>query len=119
MVRSCPTREAKYVYNRQRPIERDHRLPTALPVPNSPSYPSEHAAAAQAAATVLAYFLPAEAQSFQTMAEQAGWSRVLAGVQYPSGYYAGLDLGRRVAETVIAQADTDGSASPWTGTVPT
>lgn len=49
----------------RRPSELDRRLPTALPVPNSPSYPSEHAAAAQAAATVLAYFLPAEAQSFQ------------------------------------------------------
>ena len=40
---------------------RGRRLPTALPVPNSPSYPSEHAATAQAAASVLAYFLPAEA----------------------------------------------------------
>ena len=83
------TWESKYFYNRRRPSELDHRLPTALPVPNSPSYPSEHAAAAQAAATVLAYFLPAEAQSFQTMADQAGWSRVLAGLQYPSDYHAG------------------------------
>src|SRR6266513_598544 len=58
------TWESKYAYNRQRPSERDHKLPTALPVPNSPSYPSEHAAAAQAAASVLSYFLPAEAASF-------------------------------------------------------
>ena len=86
------TWESKYFYNRQRPSERDQKLPTALPVPNSPSYPSEHAAAAQAAASVLAYFLPGEAQSFQSMAEQAGWSRVLAGLQYPSDYYAGLEL---------------------------
>ena len=68
---------------------------------------------------VLAYFLPAEAQSFQTMAEQAGWSRVLAGLQYPSDYYAGLELGRRVAEQVIAKAKADGSDAVWTGTVPT
>ena len=94
-------------------------MPTALPVPNSPSYPSEHAAAAQAAAAVLAYFLPAEAQSFQTMAEQAGWSRVQAGLQYPSDYYAGLALGRKVAEQVIAKAKADGSDAVWTGTVPT
>jgi membrane-associated phospholipid phosphatase len=110
--------ESKYAYNRQRPSERDHKLPTALPVPNSPSYPSEHAAAAQAAATVLAYFIPGEAQSFQTMAEQAGWSRVLAGVQYPSDYYAGLELGRKVAEQVIAKAKADGSDAIWAGTVP-
>ncbi len=111
--------ESKYAYNRQRPSERDHRLPTALPVPESPSYPSEHAAAAQAAASVLAYFLPAEAQSFQTMAEEAGWSRVLAGVQYPSDYYAGLALGRKVAEQVIAKAKLDGSDGVFTGTIPT
>ena len=113
------TWKSKYYYNRPRPSELDHNCPTALLVPNSPSYPSEHAAAAQAAATVLAYFLPAEAQSFQTMAEQAGWSRVLAGLQYPSDYDAGLALGRRVAEQVIAKAKTDGSEAVWTGTVPT
>ena len=111
--------ESKYFYNRRRPSEWDHNLPTAVAVPNSPSYPSEHSAAAQAAAAVLAHFLPAEAQSFQTLAEQAGWSRVLAGVQFPSDHYAGRDLGQRVAEQVIAQADTDGSSLPWTGTVPT
>jgi membrane-associated phospholipid phosphatase len=111
--------ESKYFYNRRRPSEWDHNLPTAVSVPNSPSYPSEHSAAAYAAATVLAHFLPAEAQSFKTLAEQAGWSRVRAGVQFPSDHYAGRDLGQRVANQVIAQADTDGSALPWTGTVPT
>jgi membrane-associated phospholipid phosphatase len=111
--------ESKYFYNRRRPSELDHHLPTALPVPNSPSYPSEHAAAAQAAATVLAYLLPAEAESFQTLAEQAGWSRVLAGLQYPSDYQAGLALGRAVAEKVIEKASADGSDAVWTGTVPT
>jgi len=113
------TWESKYAYNRERPSELDHNLTTALPVPNSPSYPSEHAATAQAAAAVLAYFFPAEAQSFQTLAEQAGWSRVLAGLQYPSDYDAGLALGRRVAEQVIAKAKADGSDAVWTGTVPT
>ena len=100
--------ESKYAYNRLRPSQLDHTVPTALPVPNSPSYPSEHAAAAQAAATVLAYFLPEEAQNFQTMAEQAGWSRVLAGLQYPSDYQAGLDLGKKVAEQVVAKARRTG-----------
>jgi len=111
--------ESKYYYNRLRPSEMDHKLPTAVDVPDSPSYPSEHAAAAQAAATVLAALLPAEAQSFQAMADQAGWSRVLAGVQFPSDYYAGADLGRKVAERVIAKANADGSDVAWTGTIPT
>jgi membrane-associated phospholipid phosphatase len=110
--------EAKYAYNRPRPSELDHNLPTAVDVPNSPSYPSEHAAAAQAAASVLAYLLPADAQSFQTMAEQAGWSRVQAGVNFPSDYYAGLELGKRVAAQVIAKAKADNSDAVWTGSVP-
>ena len=113
------TWESKYFYNRDRPSELDHKLPTAVTVPDSPSYPSEHAATAQAAATVLAYFLPAEAQSLQKMAEQAGWSRVLAGVQYPSDYYAGLALGKTIGERVIAKAKLDGSDAVWMGSVPT
>lgn len=112
------TWESKYHYNRARPSEMDHKLPTAVDVPDSPSYPSEHAAAAQAAASVLAYFLPTEAGSFQAMADQAGWSRVLAGVQFPSDYYAGAELGRRVAERVLAKAKADGSDAVWAGTVP-
>ena len=44
---------------------------------------------------------------------------MLAGVQFPSDYYAGVDLGKEVAERVIAQAKADGSDAVWTGTVPT
>jgi membrane-associated phospholipid phosphatase len=46
-------------------------------------------------------------------------SRVYAGVEYPSDYQAGMELGRRVAEQVIAKARMDGSDAPWTGSVPT
>ena len=113
------TWESKYYYRRSRPSELDRKLPTAVDVPDSPSYPSEHAAAAQAAASVLAYFLPSEAANIQALADQAGWSRVFAGVQFPSDYYAGADLGKKVAERVIAQAKADGSDAVWTGSVPT
>ena len=108
--------ESKYYYNRARPSELDHKLATAVAVPNSPSYPSEHAATAWAAATVLAHLLPAEASAFLAMAEEAGNSRVLAGLQFPSDVDAGAELGRRVAAAVIAKADLDGSADTPTGT---
>ena len=111
--------ESKYFYNRPRPSEADATLSTVLPTPHSPSYPSEHAAAAGAAATVLSYFFPDEASSFQAMAEEAAQSRVLAGVQFPSDASAGLKLGQSVAEQVIARAKADGSDAVWTGTVPT
>jgi membrane-associated phospholipid phosphatase len=113
------TWESKYAYNRQRPSERSHRVVTSVAVPNSPSYPSEHAATAQAAAAVLAYFFPSEAESLQAMAKEAGWSRVLAGVQYPSDYEAGLALGLKVAQQVILKSQTDKSDQPWTGSVET
>jgi len=111
--------DAKYFYDRPRPSEADASLPTALPTPRSPSYPSEHAAAAGAAATVLAYFFPDETEAFKAMAEEAAQSRVLAGVQFPSDTIAGLALGQAVAEQVIARAEADGSDAKWTGTVPT
>jgi membrane-associated phospholipid phosphatase len=111
--------ESKYFYNRARPSALDHKVPTAVDVPNSPSYPSEHAAAAGAAAAVLAFMLPAEADSFQALAEQAALSRVLAGVQYPSDVTAGLALGRAVAARAIAKAMADGSDGTATPSRPT
>jgi hypothetical protein len=113
------TWESKYFYKRPRPKEVDTTLTPVLPTPNSPSYPSEHAAAAGAAATVLAYFFPNEAASLQAIAEEQAQSRVQAGVQFPSGAAAGLELGRRVAKRVIEAAKADGSDGKWTGTVPT
>jgi membrane-associated phospholipid phosphatase len=110
--------KSKYVYNRKRPTEADETLAALLPTPNSPSYPSEHAATAGAAAAVLSYFFPDEAASFEAMAEEAAQSRVLAGVQFPSDSAAGLALGREVAAQVIALAKADGSDAAWTGTVP-
>ena len=111
--------ESKYFYDRPRPSETDPTLAASLPTPRSPSYPSEHAATAGAAAAVLSHFFPDEASSFQAMAEEAAQSRVLAGLQFPSDSAAGLALGRRVAEQVIAVAKADGSDAVWSGTVPT
>ena len=88
--------DSKYAYNRLRPSQVDQTLPTRLPTPQSPSYPSEHAATAAAAAAVLSYFFPNEAGSFESLAEQAGKSRLYAGLEFPSDYFAGLELGRQV-----------------------
>ena len=113
------TWDSKYAYNRPRPSQADPTLKTALPTPASPSYPSEHAATAAAAAAVLSYFLPAEAAYFQALAQEDGLSRIRAGLQYPSDYTAGMELGKQVAARVIAIAQADGSDATWTGTVPT
>jgi membrane-associated phospholipid phosphatase len=113
------TWNAKYTYNRVRPSAVDPSLRTVVADPASPSYPSEHAAVAGAAAAVLAYLAPDDADTFAAQAAEAGRSRLLAGVQYPSDVEAGLDLGRAVAARVIERARADGSDAVWDGSMPT
>jgi membrane-associated phospholipid phosphatase len=110
---------AKHQYARLRPQAADSSLAAKVPAPPSPSYPSDYAATAAAAAAVMAYLVPSEAAHFERMAEEAGKSRLFAGVEYPSDYLAGMELGRRVAQQVIARARMDGSDAAWTGSIPT
>ncbi len=110
---------AKYTYRRPRPSEVDASLTTVLPNPQSPSYPSEHAVAAGAASTMLAYLFPGDAKLFADKANEQIRSRLVAGVEYPSDVTAGLELGRAVAARVIERAKTDGSDARWDGAMPT
>lgn len=111
--------DSKYTHNRPRPSTADRSVVPSLPVPNSPSYPAEHAVVAAVAATVLGSLVPAEAAMFNDLAEQAAKSRLYAGLHYPSDVLAGLELGRAVGKKVMDYAATDGFSTPWTGTVPT
>ena len=113
------TWDSKYTYNRPRPTVIDATFATAVTTPASPSYPSEHAAVGGAAATVLAYLFPDDADALTAKADEAAQSRVEAGVQFPSDTAAGLDLGRNVARLVVERGKTDGSSVPWDGTIPT
>ena len=110
---------AKYKYNRRRPAEVEAKLSTAVPAPESPSYPSEHAVAAGAASVVLSHLFPDKAKFLAEKAEECGDSRLLAGVQYRSDVEAGLRLGRQVAALVVERAKADGSGAKWAGSVPT
>ena len=106
--------DSKYVFKRARPSSRDTSLSTVIPNPASPSYPSEQAVVAGAASSILAYIYPNDAQRFNDLAEAAGRSRLIAGVNYPSDVKAGLELGRKVAAMVIERAKTDNSDAKWT-----
>jgi membrane-associated phospholipid phosphatase len=111
--------DSKYVHNRPRPSEIDPQIKPLIEVPRSPSYPSEHAVVAGAAATVLGFLFPAEAQDFQYLAEEAARSRMTAGVQFPSDVLDGLEMGRAVGQKVIEYARTDKTDTPFTATIPT
>jgi membrane-associated phospholipid phosphatase len=111
------TWDAKYSFNRSRPSDRDPSL-AAISPPASPSYPDERAAAAGAAATVLAYAFPSDADLFSGWANEAAQSRVQAGVAYPSDVADGLTLGQQVGQMAADWGRADGSDAVWTGTVP-
>lgn len=111
--------DSKYVYNRPRPTDVNLMMRPLVSVPPSPSYPSEHSAASAAAAEVLAWFFPEKAAAYHKMAEQAGLSRVLARVQFPSDHAAGMELGKQVAQKVIERIASDGYTVTWNGSVPT
>jgi membrane-associated phospholipid phosphatase len=112
------TWDSKYTYNRQHPSQTDSTVTTVLAPTASPSYPSEHASTAAAAGAVLEYLFPDQTTTVQGMADQAGWSRIMAGVAFPSDVIAGTDLGNQVGQAVIAYAAKDGSNQVFTGSFP-
>ena len=102
--------DAQLAYERPSPAATDDRIVPAAGVnPAAPSFPSQEATVAAAAATVLAFLLPdAEPGRFETLAEEAAMSRVWAGAAFPSDAEAGLTLGREVGELAVARGRDDG-----------
>lgn len=110
--------DTKYAYNRPRPFAADNRVKAFAPKPESPSFPCEHSVAAGVAATIIAHFFPAMADSVQRMAQQAMASRIAAGVAFPSDTRAGFELGKRIAEKEIELTKNFTIKTPWDGTRP-
>lgn len=110
--------DSKYAYNRLRPTAFDPSLTAALPNPQSPSYPSEHAVVAGVASTVLAYLFPDKADYFRSRADEAAEVWVQAGLHYPSDVKTGLELGRAVGALIVEWAKQDGSDKTGTVDIP-
>jgi membrane-associated phospholipid phosphatase len=112
------TWDAKGAHPRAAPAARDARVRALVALrAGESSYPSEHAAAASAAAPVLAYLFPtADTAGFHRLAAEAAASRVAAGAAAPSDVAAGAAIGRAVAARVLALARADGAdaaRAPW------
>ena len=110
--------ESKYVYLRKHPSEIDPSIETVVSPTQSPSYPSERAEVAAAAASVLAYLFPDQAEAIDKAANEAGQSRVLAGVAFPSDVVAGMAQGALVGKAFVAYATADRSNQAFTGSFP-
>jgi membrane-associated phospholipid phosphatase len=114
------TWSAKYAFNRPAPFKEDGRIRALVQTSAVPSYPSEHAAVAGAAAAVLSYVFPKEdTLAFHALEREAGEARIAAGVARRSDVDAGYAIGRAVAVRVIGRARGDGSQIEWTGPAPT
>jgi undecaprenyl-diphosphatase len=66
-------------------------------VPHDGSFPSGHATASFACATMLAFSAPRAAPAFFLLAAAIAWSRVYVGVHYPLDVLGGAVLGVLVA----------------------
>jgi membrane-associated phospholipid phosphatase len=93
--------DAKYTYWLIRPYRADPAITTPIPHPNHPSYPSSHACGSSAAANVLAGLFPADAAQLVAMADEAGESRLYAGIHYRFDKNAGLRIGQQVAHLAL------------------
>jgi len=93
--------DAKYTYWTQRPHERDTAIETEIPCPNRPSYPAAFSAMGTAAATVLSTYFPENQSKWYALADEAGYSRIHAGLLLPIDHIAGERIGKQVAEAEL------------------
>jgi membrane-associated phospholipid phosphatase len=99
--------DAKYAYWAIRPFQLDPSLKTVFATPNHPSYPAAHGCLSSAAAGALSYLFPRDALALNALADEAGQSRIWAGIHFPTDVRVGLALGRTVAQKVIDRVQTD------------
>lgn len=94
--------DAKYAYWGIRPDQYDTTYrPLIGFTPPFPGYPSGHATASSAAATVLSYFFPADKALFKQMAQECADSRFYAGIHFKTDNEVGMKLGEELATYII------------------
>jgi hypothetical protein len=94
--------DAKYTYWLLRPWMADPAITTPIGRPNHPSYPSNHACVSGTMAYTLGAAFPAESDRLAAMADEAGESRLYAGIHYRFDKDAGLLIARRVADLALS-----------------
>jgi membrane-associated phospholipid phosphatase len=93
---------AKFTFWVARPSHVDPTIATAFAPPNHPSYPSGHSCISSAFAAVLSEMLPSERRELDALVEEAGLSRIYAGIHYRFDVEAGQDIGRWAAAKALA-----------------
>ena len=101
--------DAKYRYFNPRPGQLDPSIKTVIGLPNFPAYPSGHSTFSAAAAAVLSSIFPQGAGAFESMADEAGISRLYGGIHYRSDVVQGKAHGQRIGAAVLRWARDDGA----------
>lgn len=101
--------DAKYYYHYPRPIQMIKGFKTIAGTPNFPSYTSGHSVFSAAAAEVLAYVFPQEANLVRGWAEEAAISRVYGGIHWTFDATVGTQQGKDVARYTVNVAKADGA----------
>jgi hypothetical protein len=100
--------DTKYTYWRLRPSMADTTIVPLIPVPNHPAYVSNAAIIFSAVAELVGYMSPQDAAHWQYLGEEAGLSRVYAGIHYPSDERAGNQMGKSLAALAIERDRLNG-----------
>jgi membrane-associated phospholipid phosphatase len=98
------SQDSKFTFWYIRPSQLDPAIVPLFPVPNFPSYPSNHSTFSTARSEILAYLFPAHADFIRAVGKEAGDSRIWAGIHYPMDNAAGVVLGKSVAGVFISMA---------------
>lgn len=101
--------DTKYFYFNPRPCQMNPQIKTTTGVPNFPAFTSGHSTFSGAAATVLSYLFPDDAEYFMSEAEEASISRLYGGIHYRSDIEMGLDHGIVIGGFTVGFAGTDGA----------
>jgi hypothetical protein len=98
----------KYLYKRINPYDYDPDIKKVLKASDIPSYPSEDASVAMVSYLILSEMFPGEKEYLQKKAEEAGYSRLWAGMNLASDISAGVKIGSEVATKVKNYLEKDG-----------
>ena len=101
------TWDTKMFYYNPRPSQLDPSIRTVIGLPNFPSYISGHSTFSAAAAEVLSYVFPSGRDFFHAQKDEAGISRLYAGIHYPSDIEIGKSVGARVGWYAVRFARLD------------
>lgn len=98
--------DAKYAYFGIRPNQMDPAFkPLIGYTPPFPGYPSGHATASAAAASILSHIFPQDAAMFNQLAKECADSRFFAGIHFPTDNIVGLEMGAKLGDYVYAELD--------------